>query len=142
VRPSAASSNSGHAASRPASGALQRKSEYHAITVQTGNNIRNPEGFTMLRSRIRAHNNVSARMGSVTSHSRSQSDLASSPAPTVINNEPNHNTASRKAVPTSSSGLNSTVRQNDSGGSSAACRLRSAPRISEPNPNIIMGQTR
>ena len=77
--PSAASSSSGQAASTPSSGALQRYPENQAMTVQAGSSASTPDGFTMLRSRMRAHSSVSERIGSVISHSRSQSGLASSP---------------------------------------------------------------
>ncbi len=100
-------------------GADQRKPEYHAITVHAGSSASAPEGFTTLRSRIRAHNKVSERIGNVMSHSRSQSGLASSPEAIVSSNEELHNTSSRNATPTVNAALNSTVTQKVSAASSA-----------------------
>ncbi len=89
------------------------------MSVHTGIKVIAPDGLTTLRSRIRAHNKVSERIGSVISHSRSQSGLASSPDAIVSSRDDVHRNSTRNATPTVSAVLNSTVTQNVSGASSA-----------------------
>ena len=89
------------------------------MIVHTDISATAPEGLTTLRSRIRAHNKVSERIGSVISHSRSQSGLASSPDAIVSSRDEIHRNSTRNVTPTVSAVLNSTVIQNASGASSA-----------------------
>ena len=89
------------------------------MSVHTGINVIAPDGLTTLRSRIRAQSKVSERIGSVISHSRSQSGLASSPDAMVRSRDDVHRNSTRNATPTVSAVLNSTVTQNVSGTSSA-----------------------
>src|SRR5690349_688616 len=119
VRTSAARSSNGHAARTPMIGADQRYSEYQAMAAHAGISATAPEGFTMLRSAILAQSSVSERTGSVMSHSRSHSDLASSPDPMLISNDASQRTNSRNEMPRVSAVLNSTVTQKVPGGSSA-----------------------
>ena len=125
VRTTAPSISNGQAVNTATTGASQRKPENHAMTRQAVYSCSTPMGCTRLRSRMRAQSSVSDRIGKVISHSRSQSDFASSPDATTTSRDDSQNISSRKATPTTSSELKATVSQNVSGGSSAKCRLRS-----------------
>ena len=140
VRTTLPSSMSGQATSKPTIGASQRKPESQAITTQAVPSCSRPVGWTTLRSRILAHISVSERIGRVISHSRSQSDLASSPDATPMSSDEIHNSDSRNATPTASAVLNSTVSQKVSGGSSDTCRLITACAAIAPNTNSMSGQ--
>ena len=81
VRSTAAIGSNAAAAPSATSGVPQPQPAYQATIVEGAMTASRPVGLATLRSAMRAASSVVRRTGSVTSHSRSQSALASSLLP-------------------------------------------------------------